>query len=576
MRAMLVKRFLLLSLLLSGLPLLPVAAQSVADTPDELWQRHREREEQLRRLQTPEPDVRLDVRQSAPVFRLPSNEQACFVIDTLRFDTEDAERFGWLADAAEVDADGQPDPATGRCLSSAGVQVLLQRLQDALLRRGLATTRVLAAPQDLSRGVLTLTVIPGRVRALRFADGTPARASMVNAMPVQPGELLDVHALEHGLENFRRLPSVEADLQIVPSADAEAVAGDSDIILRWAQQRPWRLNLSVDDAGSPTTGRLQSALSLAIDHGLTLNDLLYVTVSDAVGDKRPGPRDARSRTVHYSLPLREWLLSVTHGDWDYYQSVAGRNGTIIYSGNSQSNELVLGRLLHRDARRKSTGSLRLWHRTSSNFIDDAELLQQRRATGGWELGLSHRERLGLALLDASLAFRRGTGAFGATAAPEEAYGEGSSRMRVLRADAALSLPFMLASQSLRYNAALRRQWNFTPLTPQDRFAIGNRYTVRGFDGESLLTGDRGWLLRQEIGWSLAAVRSELYLGIDTGRVSGQSTALLAGRQLTGVAVGVRGAARGVAWDLFVGQPVSRPAGFRTSDVTTGFYLSASY
>ncbi len=107
MRAMRVKRFILLSLFLCGLPLSPATAQSVADTPDELWQRQRERDEQLRRLQTPEPDVRLDVRQPAPVFRLPSNEQPCFVIDTLRFDTEGVGRFGWLADAAEVDADGR-------------------------------------------------------------------------------------------------------------------------------------------------------------------------------------------------------------------------------------------------------------------------------------------------------------------------------------------------------------------------------------------------------------------------------------------------------------------------------------
>lgn len=488
----------------------------------------------------------------------------------------DPQRFDWLLSAADIDANGQPDPARGRCLGTQGVIVLQQRLQDALVRRGLATTRVLVAPQNLSQGVLTLTVVPGRLRALRFADGTASRATMANAMPAQPGELLNIYALEQGLENFRRLPSVEADLQILPSLGPEAEPGDSEVVVRWAQRRPWRLNLSVDDAGSRTTGRVQSALTVAVDHALALNDLFYLTFSNAVADRPPGPRDARSRNVHYALPWREWLLSVTWGDWNYFQSVAGRNGPIIYSGDSQSGDIVLGRLLHRDARRKTTGSLRLWHRTSSNFIDDAELAQQRRNTGGWELALSHREQAGPALLDANLAYRRGTGAFGATAAPEQAYGEGSARMQLLRAETSLSWPFVLASQSLRYSAALRRQWNFTALTPQDRFAIGSRYTVRGFDGESLLSGDRGWLVRQEIGWSLASLRSELYLGVDTARVSGQSTALLAGRELTGAAIGMRGTARGFAWDVFVGQPLSRPAGFRTADVTAGFYLSASY
>lgn len=552
------------------------AAQSVVDDADLLWQRQRERDEQLQRAQSSVPDIRLDVRPSAGAPRLSAGEVPCFVIDAIELDTPDPERFGWLMNAADVDADGLPDPARGHCLGTQGLIVLQQRLQDALVRRGLATTRVLLAPQNLSRGVLTLTVMAGRLRALRFADGTAARATMANAMPVQPGDLLDIYALEQGLENFRRLPSVEADLQILPSTDPDAEAGDSDVVVRWSQQRPWRLNLSVDDAGSRTTGRMQSALTVAIDHALALNDLLHVTFSKAIGDRPPGPRDARSRNVHYALPWRAWLLSASFGDWNYFQSIAGRNGPIIYSGESQSGDLALGRLLYRNARRKTSGSLRLWHRTSNNFIDDAELMQQRRNAGGWELALSYREQAGPALLDANLAYRRGTGAFGALPAPEQAYGEGSARMQLLRADGSLSWPFRLASQPLRYSAAFRRQWNFTPLTPQDRFAIGSRYTVRGFDGESLLSGDRGWLLRQEIGWSVASLRSELYLGVDTARVSGQSTALLAGRELTGVAIGVRGAVRGLAWDAFIGQPVSRPEGFRTADITAGFYLSASY
>lgn len=563
-------------LCLSVLAALPAAAQSVIDDADSLWQRQRERDEQLQRTHASTPDVRLDVRPSAGVPRLPVDEAPCFVINAVAFDTSDREHFGWLMSTVEVDVNGQPDPAIGRCLGIRGVLILQQRLQDALVKRGLATTRVLVASQNLSQGILTFTVMPGRLRTLRFAEGTASRATMSNAMPLQTGDLLNIYTLEHGLENFRRLPSVEADLQIEPSRDPNAEAGDSDVVVRWAQQRPWRLNLTVDDAGSRTTGRVQSALTLAVDHALTLNDLLHVTFSETIGDRPPGPRDARSRNLHYSLPWREWLLSATYGDWNYFQSVAGRNGPIIYSGESQSGDLVLGRLLHRDARRKTSGSLRLWHRTSNNFIDDAELIQQRRNTGGWELSLSHREQAGPALLDANLAYRRGTGAFGAQPAPEQAYGEGSARMQLLRADTSLSWPFRLASQPLRYSAAFRRQWNFTPLTPQDRFTIGSRYTVRGFDGDALLSGDRGWLLRQELGWSLASLRSELYVGVDTARVSGQSTALLAGRELTGVAVGVRGAVRGLAWDVFVGQPVSRPEGFRTADVTAGFYLSASY
>ena len=57
----------------------------------------------------------------------------------------------------------------------------------------------------------------------------------------------------------------------------------------------------------------------------------------------------------------------------------------------------------------------------------------------------------------------------------------------------------------------RAQWNRTPLAPQDRFSIGGRYTVRGFDGELTLMGERGWVLRNEIGLPVGAGQ-ELYAG----------------------------------------------------------------
>lgn len=570
------KRFIFIGLLQLGLTVLRATAQPVAGDADQIWLRQHERDEQLRRTQSTMPDVRIGVQQPNQHQRLPAQEQPCFIIEALRLDADEPERFAWLTEAANVDADGHSDPAIGRCIGSDSVQIVLQRMQQALLRRGLVTTRVLVPPQDLSGRVLTVTVLPGRVRTLRFADGTPERATMGNAMPLQPGDLLDLRALEQGLENFRRSPSVAADVQIQPSEDPAAQPGDSDVVVRWAQARPWRVNVSIDDAGSRATGRLQSAVTVAVDHPLALNDLVYLTISGTIGDRQPGPRDAGSRTMHYSLPWRDWLIAATHSEWDYFQSVAGRNGILIYSGASQSSDITISRLLHRDATRKMVASLRLWRRWSRNHIDDAELEQQRRRTGGWELALSHRAQIGSATLDANAAVRRGTGAFGATAAPEEDYGEGSSRLQLLRADAALSWPFTLGAQALRYSAALRRQWNHTPLTPQDRFAIGNRYTVRGFDGESLLSGDRGWLLRQEIGWSLAPLHSELYLGLDTARISGQSTRQLAGSALTGIAIGIRGTAYGLAWDAFIGQPRSHPEGFRTASTTAGFYLSASY
>ncbi|MET0320013.1 MAG: ShlB/FhaC/HecB family hemolysin secretion/activation protein [Duganella sp.] len=551
--------------------------------------RQQERERQLRQQQERQPDVRLQADPAAVAAnRLPTGESPCFRIDDLALRGEGAALFPWALAAADRDDLGAPDAATGRCLGTQAINVLMGRLQNAIIARGFITTRVLAEPQDLSRGTLALTILPGRLRQIGFAPGTSGRATWWNAVPARPGDLLNVRDTEQALENFKRVPTAEADIQIVPAAGANARPGESDLQLQWKQGRALRLSASVDDSGSRATGRLQGNLTLSLDHALTLNDLLYVSVNRNLdGDRhasdgdpaRQGQRDRRGSkgaVAHYSVPYGYWLLAATASDSDYHQTVAGINQDYNYSGASQNREVKLSRLVYRDASRKTTLSVRGWQRASQNYIDDTEVEVQRRRMAGWELGAGHREFLGDATLDANLQYRRGTGARHALPAPEEAFGEGTSRAALISADAALSAPFKLAGQSLRYAGAWRLQRNRTPLVPQDRFAIGGRYTVRGYDGESSLSAERGWLLRNEVGAALGASGQEAYVAYDHGEVGGPSAAWLVGKRLSGAAVGLRGQWLGVQYDAFVGWPARKPEHFRTASQTAGFSLNASY
>lgn len=161
------------------------------------------------------------------------------------------------------------------------------------------------------------------------------------------------------------------------------------------------------------------------------------------------------------------------------------------------------------------------------------------------------------------------------AAPEEPFDQGTSRSEIITSDAQFSVPFGLGDQRLRYTTAWRAQWNRTPLVPQDRFSIGGRYTVRGFDGENILSADRGWLVRNDLGLALGATGQETYLGVDYGEVGGPSSKYLSGTRLAGYVLGLRGGYKEVSYDVFVGQPISKPKGFDTANTTAGFSLSWS-
>jgi len=534
--------------------------------------RQDERERILRQQQEQEPDVRLERAAPADVPRLPADEQPCFAIHAIRLEGEAAERFRGELRAA----DPADDPATGRCVGTEGINVVMRRVQNAIMARGYVTTRVLAAPQDLKPGTLTLTVIPGRIRQVRFSDDSSPRATQWNAVPASPGDILNLRDIEQALENFKRLPTAEADIQITPAEGPDARPGESDLVIQWKQGMPFRLSLSVDDSGSKQTGKYQGAATVSFDDWWTLNDLLYVSLNHDLGGGEPGSRGTSGYTVHYELPYGYWLLGATASGSDYHQAVAGATQDYRYSGRSQNGEIRLSRVLYRDASRKAGAYVRAWTRSASSYIDDTEIEVQRRRTAGWELGLTHREFIGSATLDANVAWRRGTGAMDAMRAPEELHGDGTSRLELLTADAQLSVPFAIAGQRLRYAGTWRAQWNRTALTPQDRFSIGNRYTVRGFDGEVSLSGDRGWFVRNELGRTLGRSGLELYAGADYGEVGGRSAQWLAGKRLAGAVLGLRGAYRGLYGDVFVGTPLYKPAAFRTSRTTAGFSLNWSY
>ena len=598
-----------------------------------------------------------DIRLAPPVApiptRLPVLEKPCFKIERIVLTGELSEQFGWLVgntgislkhilSANPLDGMQGDDSPIGRCLGTQGIDLILRRLQNALVDKGYVTTRVLAAPQDLKSGTLTITLVPGRIRAIRLTPDSSRRATLWNSLPFSPGDLLNLRDIEQGLENLKRTPTVEADIKIAPAEDitkptpgesgktapspssggdnsaSAARPGDSDLIITYRQALPVRLNLGFDDSGSRTTGKHIANATLSLDSPLTLNDLFYINASRSTGHvyvdtsngesanifggTAPGDRGNSSETIHYQIPYEYWLLAATASRNRYHQSVAGANQNYIYGGSGNSVEARLSRLVYRDANNKSTLSVKGFRRSSRSEIDGVEVQVQRRVEAGWELGFNHRlvfctslDRGSRASLEFNAAFKKGTGAFGAIAAPEQTYGEGTSRFQITTADATLFLPAEIGTQKLSYLSTIKGQYNgipfvtTTPLTPIDQFAVGGRYTVRGFNGEGVLLGNRGAIWRNDVTISLDKLGlkgQSFYAALDGGWVGGAVVQSQVEGWLAGAAIGFKGyfkvwglpeaAYRGLSYDIFLGTPVYRPQYFQAATLTGGFSLSASF
>lgn len=549
----------------------------------------RQREEQLRQTMQPETDVRLNggrFNESVSQSIGDADDQPCFAINEVILEGEHHARFQFALKRALRETGFQ----AGKCLNAGDINHIMTVAQNILIGRGYTTTRILAAPQDLNSGKLVLTVLAGYLKNIEVdmsqANQTHAGriAAFQNEFPTRSDGILNLRDLEQGLENLKRIPTAEADIRIVP---VDGVPNQSTVLVKWQQRLlPYRLSVGIDDSGTKATGKYQGNITFSADNPLGLSDLFYVNYGRSIGNV-PDAADSsgslkkggtHNYALHYSVPFGKWTWAFNHSGYRYHQAVAGLSAAYDYNGKSYNTDLGFNRLIYRDAKRKTHVGAKLWTRETQSYIDDAEITVQRRRTAGWLAELSHKEYIGNSTAQFKIAYKRGTGMSDALRAPEELFGEGTSRMKIWTANADVNIPFQIGKQSFAYDTTIQAQWNKTPLTPQDKIAIGGRYTVRGFDGEMSLAAERGWYWRNDLSWRFKQ-EHQLYVGADVGHVSGQSAKWLLGQTLAGATIGVRGQMKvggNLHYDLFASRAVKKSEYFQTKKWVTGFQVGYSF
>jgi hemolysin activation/secretion protein len=543
---------------------LPAGIAMAQTTPEaeELRLRSREEaEERARRQQAPDVRLRIDVEPSA-AFVLPE-ETPCFVVQDIRLTGTRLDAFPWVQ--------GYFDQFAGQCAGVKGLNLILKGLSGKFIEKGYITTRVLLPEQDISTGRLEFLLVPGVVREIRFSSEVPER-TWKTGFPVRPGDLLNLRDIEQGLEQMKRVPSQDVSFNIVPGAQQ----GESDIVIDITRVKPWRVVLSVDDTGAEATGKLQSSVAAYLDNPLGLNDTFSVSINGDM-EQKGGERGSRGDSVSYSVPWGYWTVAGSSSANYYHQTIQGLTQSFVSSGTIESAELKVNRVIDRDQASKTALQVRVVKRRNRSYIDDTEVTVQRREVTSAEVSALYRRYFGQAQLDATLSYRQGVDWLDAQPEPAERQpGQPTTHYKIQTLDASLVAPFSLGDVTMRYYGSFRAQTTDDYLFTSEFFSIGNRYTVRGFDGERTLAAERGWFLRNEIDVPLISSGLSLYVGLDGGEVAGSSANLLIGTTLIGGAVGLRGGANGFAYDMFAGWPLDKPEGYITEPVTVGAQISYQF
>lgn len=553
------------------------AATEISDSEE---MRNRAKQEALEReRQLNQPSVKLQGGIDQPSsLRLPV-ETPCFKIQNFVLEvppqvSPEAQRYG--ASTLPMDrfrfAQDFLEQYAGQCIGREGINLIVKGLTAEILERGYSTTRLGILEQDMSRGTLSLSLIPGLIHEIRFAD-METSGTLKNAFPTAAGKLLNLRDIEQGLEQLKRVSSQEADMQIVPADKL----GESDIVVTVKRGKPWKVTATLDDAGSNGTGKLQAGINFAVDNLLNINDLFNIGISNDA-DNNTEQRGTHGSNAFYSVPYGNWTHTLSVSDTRYHQRVAGTNQTFISSGKSSSLEYKAAYMFHRNQRSKSSVQFRTGKRWAQSYIDDTEIMVQRRDTTYAEIALQHKRNIAQAQLDISVAERQGMPWFDAQKdASSQAAGSPTFFYSMQILDTTLSIPFELAKQPLKYSATLHAQNSDSALYGSEWIAIGNRWSVRGFDGELSLAAENGWYWRNELETNFPGTNQSIYFALDAGRVYGANQANLLGNSLAGAAIGMRGYMfKGAYYDVFVGRPLVKPEGFVTSETAGGFSLNYQY
>ena len=554
-------------------------AQREADLQQQREQQQRQSEERQRMQDAPDGRLPESTAKNLDDIRLPK-EADCHAITRFELDLPEAllpaqrlagastlpqDPFRFARDALQT--------YQGQCVGYQGFNLIGKRIQALIAAKGYITTTVgiASTQQELDSGTWHYILIPGIINSIQF-NSPDIRASWKTAFPSRPGGLLNVRDLEQGLEQLKRMPSQDVDMHLNPGAER----GTTDIVIDITRSKPWRVSLSLDDSGSKSTGKLQAGVNLGVDNPLGLNDLLNIGLStDAQRDGQQ--RGTTGNNASYSIPFGYWTFGLAVSGYQYHQLIAGRFQTFTSSGDSKNLEFKIQNVFQRNQTQTNTVQFKTGKRWSHAYIESIELDNQRRNSSYAELAWVHKHYIGRARLDLSIANRWGVNWFNGDAdLPTRQPDDPTFRYTLQTIDATLVVPFKIASQPITYIGTFRGQTTQSVLYATEQFSVGNRYTVRGFDGELTLAAERGFFLRNELELPIKNSGQAAYVGLDAGKVYGPSTQYLLGTTLAGAVVGLRGNVKGVSYDVFVGTPLVKPENFVTAAVTAGFSVSTTF
>ena len=450
------------------------------------------------------------------------------------------------------------------CLGINEINEYLRLITNAYVEAGYVTSRAFLVPQDLSSGVLTIEILEGRLEKVLF-NGEP-KGFLNNAFPKRNNPILNLRDIEQGLDQINRLSRYNAQIKLLPGR----AKGMSIVDIQTNTGSFGYVGIGINNGGQESTGEEQAGINGGIENVFDALDKWTVSLnksSQFVSDK-----DSESAYLALDVPRGYWNVGIRTSYSNYFTTFTNNNFSFNSSGRTNSFDVDVNWLFHRDSVSKSSAKWGVHHRREKNYILGNLLSAGSRNVSSASLSLSHSTRLGGGFFTVSPRLVLGTDWFGG----EEDSGKSSAASEAQFYKGTLTTSYSYPIMpDLNASSTLFGQWSNDTLYGSERLSIGGEYSVRGFKGRSI-SGDEGYYWRNDLTYQLGQWpvigRVSSQLALDTGSIKKDSLDALEKGALMGSSVSLMARGTHYASSFSVGFPIQSPSRLHADDVVIYYRL----
>ncbi|WYX00137.1 ShlB/FhaC/HecB family hemolysin secretion/activation protein [Proteus vulgaris] len=376
-----------------------------------------------------------------------------------------------------------------RCLTENDIQSIANVITNEYIKKGYITSQAFISHQDFSNNKFTVKVIEGKIKDI-FINNASSR--LVNIIfPSYKEKILNLRDLEHGLEQLNRLTTSQYTLDIKPS---DRVEYSSIFVVQNNKKTPFKNQLTVDNSGTKTTGKILLANTTTIDSLFGLGEQWIFSLKTNTDFTRT--HYSRAYTASMNIPYGYWFYQyqVSHSQSSYpFQS---HNAQYRYKNKNSDQHFDISRLVYRDNKQRIILKSSLKHKKARTQLAQQKLL----ITSPTLTSLSFSPEYNLSIHNGYLIINPiaelGISLFGAT---PDYLSENSPRSHYRKLSLNLSYQHIFINK-FSYVTSFYGQYTPDNLYSIERIAIGGLNSIRGFKKESL-SANRGFYWRNEINTS---------------------------------------------------------------------------